>query len=311
MRDEHDVVSDHFKSMLITEYVRKHPGVHPSQVVVKSVNGKSVCDVISNAFKRSILKKARPSASKNLSPDELRKQLETREQERYETSLNSVRSSASLIDFLLASPHHPFGPVDKKENTDFFKRCMTILATRTETVTHIKTGFMQVMDGVENATPARIKGLMISFLEAVFEQLKAQGSVFKREFDLGNGFCTCVVELMKASVPGVKSQLSPDDALLVARAYKTMKSAGGAEPADLSMREVGALDNSVKELQSQLEKRRAQFDAIERIVDFLENLIQSLRQQLEEESKTDGDKKSRGPGMVFAQRSTRGSKRGR
>ena len=311
MRDEHDVVSDHFKSMLIQEYVRKHPGVSPSQVIVRSVQGKSVCDVISNAVKRSSFQKPQPSVSKNLAPGELRKQLETREQERYETSMASVRSSANLIEFLLASPHHSFGPVEKKENSDFFKRCLTVLATRTETVTHVKTGFMQVMDGVESATPARVKGLMISFLQAVFEQLKAQGSIFKREFDLGNDFCTCVIDLIKASVPDVKSQLKPDDALLVARAYKTMKTASGSEPPDLSMRKVGALDESVQQLQSQLEKRRIQFEVTERIVEFLENLIQSLREQLEAETKSNGDEKSRGMGMAYAQKQTRGGRRGR
>lgn len=328
-RDEYDVVSGHFKNMLVQEYVRKHPGVHPSQVIVKSENGKSVCDVISTALKRKELQKVRPAVSKDLSHGELRQQLETSEEDRYEAAMVSVRSSARLIEFLHASPRHPIGPMEKKQNMQFFKRCLSILSTRTETVTHIKQGFMQLMSGAQKVSPPRVKTMMLSYLEAIFEQLKAQGSIFKREHDLGNEFCGCVIDLINAGIPAVKAQLQRDDAVLIARAYKTMQVVLGTPPPDLTTREVGGLDTSLKALQSQLEERRVQFEATEQILKFLEELILVVRKQIAEETgqgagykqdaeskqgvetKNEDVKKGAGRGMVFTQKQGRGGKRER
>ncbi len=306
MKSEYNEAAERMKEMLIREYVKSHPGVSESQVVVRSVNGKAVCDTIGNLL--SNCSGTKSTIQRELDHEALQAHLDSSEDQRYQSCLASIQSSQKLIDYLLTSPYTQFGEVEKKNNLDYLDRLQKISASRTQTVHYIKKAFMQMMEGTTNPTPVRVKSEITKYFKAVLDQLKAQGGIYKREFKLGNGFCSCVLKQMKTMLPQVKSQLDAATKRNVKGAYLLVKSEESKE-AELNTENYKALKGTVDNLQVHLGKRQTQFTAIEKVVAFLEELVQQLEKAKVEQKPKEEPKPKKGRGMAFAAKLFGGGKR--
>ncbi len=271
MSEKNAVAIQRMHQMLIKEYVKTHTGVRESEVIVRSVNGKAVCDTIAHLLASA----SKINAQQQIDPESYRKQMETSEEQRYKDCQISIQSSAKLCDYLIQSPYYPFTEEDKKKTEEYLERFIKICAQRTQTAKYIRKAFMQMMDGITVPTRSKIKSELSKFFHVILDQLKAQKAIFKRELDLGNGFCICILKQMEASMPKVQGKLSEKDWKNVEKAYKVLVIESQREEQSKT-EDFNELKSIVNSMKGHLDRRHIQFQAIEKIVAFLEKMIERL-----------------------------------
>ncbi|RLD97286.1 MAG: hypothetical protein DRI92_05900, partial [Aquificota bacterium] len=132
--------SDQFKEALLDDYLERNPGLSRSQVVLRFKNGKPVFDTIDK-----VMSSASVRMSKQNQQELLRKQMEVKDDERYQSSCASIGNCKQMIDFLFAVTFMTFSLAEKKENLGALKRCERIILDRTHTKFNIKKEFLEMM----------------------------------------------------------------------------------------------------------------------------------------------------------------------
>ncbi len=270
MVDEYSNAGDQIKEALIDEFLRSNPGVARSQVVTRLVNGRMVCDtidkVMASASKLRIQKEDKEA---------LQKHLAVQEDERYQACQTAINSAKKIVNFLFASTFAAFDLTEKNENLNFLRRNERLVLDRSHNLHEIKKEFLQMMGGKINPTHARTKSEVSRYFKAVLEQLKAQHAIYKREHELGTRFSTNCRDFIKDNIASVKGQLKKTTLKTVSQAYAIAKreSAATGGASDISRE---ALEEALAEMDESLDKRRIQFQAIEKIIAYLEKLVKEI-----------------------------------
>ncbi len=294
MSEQRAIAIQRIHKMLIREYVKAHPEVSESEVIIRSVNGKLVCDTIAHLLTSG----SKIQTQEKIDVETYRKHMEASEEQRYKDCQTSMQSSGRLCDYLINSPHHSFTEEDKKEIEEYLERFIKICADRTQTAKYIRKAFVQLMDGTNVATRPKIKSELSKFFHAILEQLKAQKEIFKKEFELGNDFCLCILKQMETLIPNVQNRLSEKNWKNVEKAYKILIIESEREGQDES-EDFKELKSIVKSMKGHLDKRRIQFQAIEKIVAFLEKLLEQLNNPDAQSAAPKDKKASKGHRMAF------------
>lgn len=272
--DEYRHIGDQIREALIDEYLQKNPGIARAQVITRMVNGRVVCDTITQVL-------ATVSARKITQQEQelIKKQLEVQEDDRYQEGKISVQTSKRIVDFLFTSSFPGFGLNEKNENLNFLRRHERILVDRAYAMHEVKKEFLQMMDGRMNPSSARTATLMQRYFQAILEQLKAQGAIYQKEYDLGSIFTGFARDFLKENVQAIKSKIKASVLKTIAQAYTLAKKATDANLPDINTIDRDLLEAALAEMDEGLDKRRIQIQAIEKVIAFVEKLVKDIQEQ--------------------------------
>ncbi len=272
-RHEYANVGKALRDALIGDFLTHNPGVSRSQVVTRTVNGRAVCDTIENVARETAgqLKLRKDEDDSKL----IAKQLQLSTNERHQAALQSISNSKMLVEFLFASRFCKFGPKDKKENLDFLKRYRRLLIDRSYAVHQIRNDLLAQIH--ENLKPFEIsiRPHMIRYFHALLDQLKCQAAIYKRELKLGEQFREFAGGFIAVHLERARTVLDPAALKTVIKACRLIKKNDGEVP-ELTGDDRSKLETELEIMSEFLKKRRRQFNAIRKVIIYLEKFIDKM-----------------------------------
>lgn len=303
--DEYSQAADQMKEMLITEYIRKHPGLKRSEVATKIVNGRVVIESVGNIIHNCA---SRIKKTILLTPQEqaLLKEIAKSGDERYAECLDSVGTSKKYAEWLCESRYTAFGERDKIETLEFLSNREQMSGRRALDILAIKKKLIQLMKDKVQASKSLIQTLTMEYMQAVAGQLKVQGAIFNKEVDLGNSFTKHTEKFIESKIKEAKPLLDERSLVTIAKAYQI---AAGQKvhpleiPQKIQTKEFAAALTQVKKNLSTL---REQVQSLQKILGFMETLLAELAkskgEDLTKEPPKPADTESPSQRMVYVTR---------
>ena len=266
-----DHLSDQIQDELVDEYLKKNPDVSRSEVVPRLVNGKVVIGTIKNFLTTF---SAQKSSERNR---ELAKmQIKVKDDERYKACKLSIKNCKKVVDFLFTARFGNFSLLDKNTHMKFIRKREQSIIMLAHDILGVKQELLQMMSGTKPAISTRSKELIKQYYQAVVDQLKCQHGIYTREHELGSRFTEQSRVYMKEHMKSVKSKLGPAMKKRMAQAYVLAKKMTDEEAAEPTKFDREMLEAVMAEMDGGLKKRRVQIQAIEKLVEFLEKLIEEM-----------------------------------
>ena len=266
--------SDQFKEALIDDYLEQNPGLHRSQVVLRFKNGKPVFDTIDK-----VMSSASVSMSKENQQELLRKEMEVSDDERYQACSESITNCKQLVDFFFTAAFVAFSLAEKKETLNTLKRCERVILDRTHTKFNIKKEFLEMMSGGGKISRSRIRSIIVLYFRALLDQLKSQNDVYSREYDLGNRLGDFAKGFIKEKATAIQSEVKPKTMERIAGIYTAAKRVTGEKVPKPAKITVGELEKALAEMDVSLEKRRVLMHDIQKVIEFMEEVLKRIEQQ--------------------------------
>lgn len=273
--DDYSYAAQQMKEAIISDYLKKHPGVQRHEVLTKLVNGRYVVGTIEDVFKE--MQGRRKGQIAQLNRRELLSELSRGGDERYKDSLESIKNSERYIEWLSVSKFTGFSEQDKKEHTEFLHRQGSVCSKCALDLHDARAKFQETIQAEAKLSRSSINTLVLEYLQAVYGQLKAVRSIFKREVELGDWFANATMGFFTTQFSGIHTKPNPAAVRAIARAFAILRENHIAVPEIQSQQDVKTFDQSMIQLKEQLEKRRKQFEELNGILNFLEAVIEELR----------------------------------
>ncbi len=293
------------KEMLISEYLKKNPGTRRNEVTTKLVNGRVVIETVGNVI-CNCSPKNKVSA---FSPKEqsLLKQLAAGGDERYAACLDSIGSSKKYVGWLHSAKFVPFGDIEKNETLEFLAKKDEVSGRRSLDILNVKKQLVLLMKAKVKASKSMVQTLTMEYMQAVQGQLKAQGAVFNREIDLGNSFTENVEKFIKDNIRIAQPKLDKKSLIDIAKAYQ-VASNQKIDPLDIPQKlDNKEFDKAINNVKDKLDKLREEFDNIQKLINFMEELVDQLLQSKDKDLTAPPAKEEKtgpsGPRMAFLSKS--------
>jgi len=295
------------KEMLISEYLKKNPGSKRNEITTKLVNGRVVIETVSNVICNCSPKNKKPAFSPKESS--LLKQLAAGGDERYAACLDSIGSSKKYTGWLHGAKFIPFGDAEKNETLAFLAKKDEISGKRSLDILNVKKKLVQLMKAKVKASKSMVQTMTMEYMQAVQGQLKAQGAFFNREIDLGNSFTENVEKFIKTNIRIAQPKLDKKSLIDIAKAYQ-VASNEKIDPVDVPKKlDNKEFDKAINNVKDKLDKLRVEFDAIEKLIKFMEELVSELMLSKDKDlSEPPGKEKKTGksgPRMAFSSKGGR------
>ena len=298
---EFEGVSEQIKESLIEEYLQKNPGVDRSQVVSRLGSGKIVLDTIGNVLASVSGRKAREDER-----EFLEKQFRINEDDRYQACRKSMENCKELVNYLSGSRVGGMSLDEKEKQLWFLKRQDRTIVNVTCEVHDIKAEILDMIGGKAYTSSSRVRSLTKNYLRAVLDQLKCQHTIYEREHSVGTEFTTSAFKFIEENVPSVRGSLKPAIRKRIVQAFKLAKKASGQDAPAVPEPTREALEAALSEMEAELDVRRTQIQAIQKVIAVLEALLEKIGERgggpsRESDSKArdaGGDKK-KSSGMAF------------
>ncbi|MFH1742710.1 MAG: hypothetical protein ABIH23_27200 [bacterium] len=288
---------DQFKDALLDDYLERNPGLSRSQVVMRLKNGKPVFDTIDHVMGSLALK-----IPKKHEKELLDKEIQVKDDERYQICKTSLESCKSIVGFLFTASFVQFGLPEKNDHMNTLKRHERIIVDRTHTKHHIRQEFLEMMHGTAALVRPRVRSIMTVYFRSVLDQLKSQSEILKLELNLGRDMSTNTKDYIKANVSKVKSNITPILAKALTRAYTVSKRVAGEVVPQPSKVTIEVLEAAIDKMNTVLDERRSKFDELVKIIAFLEKLVIQMEKgeekEVQEAEEATSPKKKSG-GMAF------------
>ena len=307
--NEYTHAAEEMKEMLVTEYLKKNPGLKRAEITTKLVNGRVVVEAVGNVIQNCA---GRIQKKVAFSPKEqsILKQLAKNGDERYAECLDSIGTSKKYVSWLGTSQFTGFGEKEQTETLEFLNKRDEIAGKRALDILQAKMKMIQMMKAKVKASKSLVQTLTMEYMQAVTGQLKAQGAIYNREIDLGNTFTGHVEKFIQSNIRTTQQKMDKKTLISVAQAYQlasNVKIDPLDVPAKIDNKEFGTAIEGVK---GKLSKLREEFESLQKLISFMESLVEELMkakdQDLTGEPKPEKENKPSGPRMAFTTRSSRG-----
>ena len=271
-------VAEQVKESLIEEYLRKNPGVSRAEITTMVANGNlvvgSIKDVLQKISDRANHQKAISGPS-----DALLKKLAEGSDVRYAKCLKSIMTSKSYIQWLAGYRYSGFSDKEQKENVQFLEQQSAIGGQKAAGFYEVRLKLTKTMKEALKPTRSLIQTLMLEYFEALREQLKSQRVIYRREVDLGGRFCTCSTAMIRDNFMLIRSAKNPAAMRAIEKVVQILKENAVPLPQITKESDIKLLTNSLGELETKLEERRIEFEELNQLVAFLDNIITGLREE--------------------------------
>jgi len=303
--NEFSSVADQMKEMLISEFIRKNPGMKRAEITTKLVNGRVVVEAVGNVIKNCAgrIKKSVPFTFKEQS---LLKELAKGGDERYAECLDSIGSSKRYVDWLYESKFTAFGDRDKVDTIEFLDAREQICGKRSLDILNAKKKFVQLMKDKVQASKSLIQTLTMEYVQAMTGQMKAQGAIFNKEADLGNLFTSHTEKFIQSKIQDSAPKLDQKSLITVAKAYQLASSQQVSPleiPKKIQTKEFAAALDQIK---NKLVSLREQVVMLQKVLQFMEALVEEMMKAKGEDLTGEPPKKDEsgpsGPRMAFSTR---------
>ena len=297
LKDEYSNAAEQFKEEIISDFIRQNPGIGRNEVVTKYVNGKVVCEHISQVFKEMAIRKpARTPAEKKLLNE-----MSKGGDERFTSGMDSIGSCRRFADWLATTPHTAFGDIEKKDTNEFLERKEHQFGTCALDLNQAKRKLAQLMKDGPKPQESMTKTLIGEYFHSFLVHLKCLHSIFTKEVDLGDQFSKFAQEYIKKNFEQFKVQAKHTTITAIKKAFAVLKGSHIVVTDIDSKEKLEAIDNALKEFKDQLEKRRGELDTIKKMIEFLDGIVGTFAAKPAAEE----PKGPSGPRMVYASKMDR------
>ncbi len=293
--NDYSAAAQEMKESIIDEYLKTHPGTKREEIITRTVNGRVIVDTINNAFKFNASKQT----ENRIKDQKLLKKLIRQGEEQLIACLHSVKSSKKYVDWLFTSRNTGFSQQDKEENFDYLEKKETAAGNKSIEVHNAKVKLSQMLADKVKTESSLARTLVQEYIQVVVDQLKVQQSIFGREVDLAEHFSTYAKEFIESCFSVVQSRLKPSTLNALGKAYHILKNEKIDQPNITSPENHKKFKESMDTFEEKLNERRGQLAAIQQLVNFLEEVIASMK-STDNESES---KKSSSRRMAFTTRS--------
>lgn len=277
---EFQEASSQFKDEIITQYLKNNPGVKRSEVTMRIVNGKNVCTHIGSTFDQMSKRKIRSKEEQ-----ELLKDLSTGGDKRFSACLESISSTRQFSGWLVDSPGIAYNENDQNEDDRFLARREQLSETHTLELSDFKKKIAKLMEAEEETPEEQVKLLMTEYFQSSHAQLKCQKSIMEKETELGGMFSSYSEEFIKEHYLKLKPKAGKNTVEAVKKAYNILRSSGidmeeiNANEKITSKSELKKLAGGLNGLNAQLDRKRQQLNAIQKMMSFLEDMIDVIKEE--------------------------------
>lgn len=277
---EFQEASSQFKEEIITEYLRSNPGVKRSEVTMRIVNGKNVCTHISNTFDQMSKRKVRSKEEQ-----QLLQELSGGGDKRFSACLESISSTRQFSGWLVDSPGIAYNENDSVEDERFLARREQLSESHALELSNFKKKIAKLMEAEEETPEEQVKLLMTEYFQSSHAQLKCQKSIMEKETTLGGMFSEYSEEFIKEHYLQLKPKAGKNTVEAVKKAYNILRSSGvdmeevSAHEKITSKDQLKKLAGGLNSLNAQLTRKREQLEAIQKMIAFLEDMIQVIKEE--------------------------------
>lgn len=301
--DDYAQAAEEFKEEIITQFLKDNPGTRRAEVAVKYVNGRMVCEQIKDVFKDISLRKPVRSPIEKRLLNELAKGGDLR----YTSSLESINTSRQYIDWLHSAPYTSFGDMEKSETLHFLQRKEEQSSTYVLDLVEAKKKLAKMMKSDIKPSESATKTIMTEYFQTSLVQMKCQHSVFSKEVDLGDSFASNAQKFIRENFGDIKARAKISTITAIKKAYNILRSTRINVPDITSNEKLKIVGDALDELKDQLDKKRKELQAIFKMIEFLQSIVDTLESSLkQDESNPENKKDDKGPGgprMAFTSRS--------
>lgn len=304
--NEYVQAAEQMKEMLITEYLKKNPGLKRAEVTTKLVNGRVVVESVGNII-QNCAGRVQKRAPFNVKEQSLLKQLAKGGDERYAECLDSIGTSKKYVEWLSESSFTGFGDREKIDSLEFLQKRDEIAGKRALDILTVKKKLVQLMQAKVQASKSMIQTLTLEYMQAVTGQLKAQGAIFNKEIDLGNIFTGHVEKFISSNIRLAQPKLDKKALISIAQAYQ-LASQIKIEPIEVPQKiESKEFGNALQSVKTKLTNLRQEVESLQKIISFMESLVEDLVQSKDKDITGEPapvkETKPSGPRMAFTTRS--------
>ncbi len=302
--DDYAQAAEEFKEEIITQFLKDNPGTRRAEVVVKYVNGRMVCEQIKDVFKDISLRAPVRSPSEK----RLLKELARGGDLRYAASLESISTSRQYVDWLYEAPYTSFGDMEKSETIHFLQRKEEQSHTYVIDLVEAKKKLAKMMKSDVKPSESATKTVMTEYFQTSLVQMKCQHSVYSKEVDLGDSFANNAQKFIRENFGDIKARAKISTITAIKKAYNILRSTRISVPDITSNEKLKIVGDALDELKSQLEKKRSELQAIHKMIEFLEGIVDTLESSLKKKEEKEGHEEKKdggphGPRMAYTQRS--------
>ncbi|RJP31139.1 MAG: hypothetical protein C4527_08235 [Candidatus Omnitrophota bacterium] len=268
---DYKYAAQQMKEAIIDEFLKKHPGVSRQQVITRTVNGRVIADTINNTFNVTQKQQAeKPQDAKLLG------EIVRRGEEQLVASLDSITCSKKYVDWLFSSPTTGFDEKEKNENIQFLEKREITAGNRAVDVHKVKINLTKVVASKSKATSSLAQTLVQEYLQAVLDQLKCQKSIFDRELVLGERFSTHTTSFIEKNLKTVQPQIKPTTVQALIKAYSILKNEKMEKMAITNPKNYQQFKTELDQFNKNLKSKREQLEAIQRLIHFIETILESM-----------------------------------
>ena len=289
-RHQNANVGPKLRDVLVQDFLEQHPELSRSQIVTRTVNGKAVCDSVESVAQEIVRKRRFTDSTEDR--EFILRQCQLSAEERHQACQSSIASSKKMIDFLFSTKLTPFGAKDKSANLNFLTRCERISLDRTQAVIQINKDLVEQLQGSGVSREASVRSHMVRYFHALIDQLRSQAAIYKREFRLGEQLRASVRDFIAGHRGEIRTRMAAPDLNVVMEVCQVSADENRGV-SKLTSNDPKELEATLDDLGDRLQERRDQFEDIQRVIGYLENLAAELectsRQELQSESKSRKD----------------------
>jgi hypothetical protein len=298
--DDYAQAAEEFKEEIITQFLKDNPGVRRTEIAVKYVNGKMICEQIKDVFRDISLRKPVRSPSEK----RLLKELARGGDLRFTASLESINSSRLYVDWLHTAPYTSFGDMEKSETMHFLQRKEEQCNTYVLDLIEAKKKLSKMMKLDVKPSESATKTVMTEYFQTSLVQMKCQHSVYSKEVDLGDSFANNAQKFIRENFGDIKARAKISTITAIKKAYNILRSTRINMPDITSNEKLKLVGDALDELKEQLDKKRKELQAIFKMIEFLQGIVDTLETSVKDDAKKKDDGKSGGsPRMAFTRRS--------
>jgi len=265
--------AEEMKELIIQDYLKKHPNLTRHDVVTKTVNGRVICETISTAFN----KMAEKNRQKPLSDKEklLLDKLKEGHDDRYASSLDSIGKSRNYAAWLYKVSFADFDEKAKKETMIFLDKHEEESGRKALELLSVRRKFTNAMGSKIKPSQSLIKTLMMEYAHATMNQFKLQSKVYGKEIDLSEIFAGSVQKFLQAHFDHFKDM---DESVLLAigKACQMLRGADLSRVDVTGNEEAEAVKEALNKFNNRLENLRKEFTMIQKLIAYLEKMLDDM-----------------------------------
>lgn len=273
--NEIELILQSVKKAITSEYTKSYPDVKEEEVVSKSKRGKLVFETIDQTCTRLLSAQAQ-AGKKRLesapSPD-LFQLIHMNEDDRFYELSNSVNKTSQICEYLFLNQRDTMDATQRNRIVELLKKRERECAEKGYESRNAKIELMKLMNTLES-TMTLVEKYTKKYLDATYQQMECQKSVFAREVEMGGEFVGSARDYFKSIFHNLKNGIKTDSIRHIYQAYAALKSGGNVNPKDLGALNEKLIEHSLQSFSEHLNNRKKQLNDLQTLIPILEQTVQ-------------------------------------